>query len=214
MENFIIVLFKNKKKKKIIKGYSTEKNALSKFNSLLKSNNVLFDTKYENSEKVKYELALLSKIDDYQLPLYKMDEIGRNNRVFMDDQSGYIIKNISDYKLEELVYDWQSSSRISFNQLISKYCKKKDFKVISKLNNKIVIQIDEIFSLFSLKNTEDSERLIDTLESSFRELGRSDAMFIKDSTQTQRKWLYGVLEKNGFNKKKLYRQKTTFSKRT
>jgi hypothetical protein len=214
MENFIIVLFKNKKKKKIIKGYSTEKNALSKFNSLLKSNNVLFDTKYENSEKVKYELALLSKIDDYQLPLYKMDEIGRNNRVFMDDQSGYIIKNISDYKLEELVYDWQSSSRISFNQLISKYCKKKDFKVISKLNNKIVIQIDEIFSLFSLKNTEDSERLIDTLESSFRELGRSDAMFIKDSTQTQRKWLYNVLEKNGFDKKKLYRQKTTFSKRT
>jgi len=214
MENFIKVLFKNKKKKKIIKGYSTEKNALSKFNSLLKSNNVLFDTKYENSEKVKYELALLSKIDDYQLPLYKMDEIGRNNRVFMDDQSGYIIKNISDYKLEELVYDWQSSSRISFNQLISKYCKKKDFKVISKLNNKIVIQIDEIFSLFSLKNTEDSERLIDTLESSFRELGRSDAMFIKDSTQTQRKWLYNVLEKNGFDKKKLYRQKTTFSKRT
>jgi len=214
MENFIIVLFKNKKKKKIIKGYSTEKNALSKFNSLLKSNDVLFDTKYENSEKVKYELALLSKIDDYQLPLYKMDEVGRNNRVFMDDQSDYTIKNISDYKLEELIYDWQSSSRISFNQLITKYCKKKDFKVISKLNNKIVIQIDEVFSLFSLKNTEDSERLIDTLESSFRELGRSDAMFIKDSTQTQRKWLYGVLEKNGFNKKKLYRQKTTFSKRT
>jgi len=180
----------------------------------LKSNDVLFDTKYENSEKVKYELALLSKIDDYQLPLYKMDEVGRNNRVFMDDQSDYTIKNISDYKLEELIYDWQSSSRISFNQLITKYCKKKDFKVISKLNNKIVIQIDEVFSLFSLKNTEDSERLIDTLESSFRELGRSDAMFIKDSTQTQRKWLYGVLEKNGFNKKKLYRQKTTFSKRT
>ncbi len=214
MENFIIVLFKNKKKKKIIKGYSTEKNALSKFNSLLKSNDVLFDTKYENSEKVKYELAILSKIDNYQLPLYKMDEVGRNNRVFMDDQSDYTIKNISDYKLEELIYDWQSSSRISFNQLIAKYCKKKDFKVISKLNNKIVIQIDEVFSLFSLKNTEDSERLIDTLESSFRELGRSDAMFIKDSTQTQRKWLYGVLEKNGFNKKKLYRQKTTFSKRT
>ena len=214
MENFIIVLFKNKKKKKIIKGYSTEKNALSKFNSLLKSNDVLFETKYENSEKVKYELLLLSKIDDYQLPLYKMDEVGRNNRVFMDDQSDYTIKNISDYKIEELIYDWQSSSRISFNQLITKYCKKKDFKVISKLNNKIVIQIDEVFSLFSLKNTEDSERLIDTLESSFRELGRSDAMFIKDSTQTQRKWLYGVLEKNGFNKKKLYRQKTTFSKRT
>jgi len=39
-------------------------------------------------------------------------------------------------------------------------------------------------------------------------------MFIKDSTQTQRKWLYNVLEKNGFDKKKLYRQKTTFSKRT
>ena len=41
MENYIIVLFKNKKKKKIIKGYVTEKNANIKFDSLIKTNDVL-----------------------------------------------------------------------------------------------------------------------------------------------------------------------------
>ena len=42
MENYIIVLFKNKKKKKIIKGYATEKNANLKFDSLIKDNNIPF----------------------------------------------------------------------------------------------------------------------------------------------------------------------------
>ena len=84
MENFIIVIFKNKKKKKIIKGYATEKNALIKYNSLVDNNEIIFDVNYENSERCIYEIALLSKIDDYQLPLYKMDEVGRNNKVFID----------------------------------------------------------------------------------------------------------------------------------
>ena len=37
--------------------------------------------------------------------------------------------------------------------------------------------------------------------------------FVKDTSTTQRKWMYNLLVKNGFDKKKLYRQTTTFSKR-
>jgi len=214
MENFIIVIFKNKKKKKIIKGYATEKNALIKYNSLVDNNEIIFDVNYENSERCIYEISLLSKIDDYQLPLYKMDEVGRNNKVFIDGESDYIIKKINNYLIEELIYDWQTNSRITFNELLNRYCDKTDFKVISTLTNKLVIQKSEQFYLFTLKNKEDSERLIDALESSFIESGRTDSMFVKDTNNTQRKWLYTVLESNGFSKNKLYRQKTTFSKRT
>jgi hypothetical protein len=68
-------------------------------------------------------------------------------------------------------------------------------------------------SLFSLKDSYESERLLDVLESYFRDNGRTDAMFIKDVSSAQRKWIYQTLEDKGFDKKRLYRLKTTFSKR-
>lgn len=214
MENFVIVLFKNKKKKKIIKGYVTEKNALIKYNSLVKNNDIIFDVMFENSEPCKYEIGLLSKVEDYQIPLFKIDEIGRNQNVFLSDSTDYTIKKIDNYKIEEMIYDWQTNKRITFNHLIKLYCPKKEMKVISTLHNKLIIQINEIFNLFSLKNEEDSERLLQTLESYFRENNRSDSIFVRDTSTTHRKWMYDILESSGFKRENLYRQKTTFSKRT
>ena len=40
-----------------------------------------------------------------------------------------------------------------------------------------------------------------------------DAIFIKDVSSAQRKWIYNLLGEKGFDKKRLYRLKTTFSKR-
>ncbi len=214
MENYIIVLFKNKKKKKIIKGYVTEKNANIKFDSLIKTNDILFEVVYENSERSKYEIGLLTRKDDYQVPLFKVDDVGRNNSVFITGESDYVIKRIENYKVEELIYDWQIENRITFDYLLSTYLPKKNIKVVSKLHNKIVIQTDDDFKLFSLKNEEDSERLLQTIESHFLKSGRSDSLFVRDESTVNRKWMYNVLEKNGFDRKKLYRQKTTFSKRT
>jgi hypothetical protein len=213
MENYIIVLFKNKKKKKIIKGYATEKNALSKYNELVRDNNVRFKVLFENSERCDYEIGLLTKTDDYQIPLFKTDEVGRNNNVFIEGESDYTIKRIEDYSIEEMIFDWRLNRRISFDEFISLYCPKKQVKVISKLHNKIVIQNDEVFNLFSLKNEEDSERFLQTLESFFYSSNRNDSIFVRDESTINRKWMYDVLEKNGFDRKKLYRQKTTFSKR-
>lgn len=214
MENFIIVLFKNKKKKKIIKGYATEKNANLKYKSLLKDNDVLFEVEFENSERCHYEIALLSSVEKYQLPLYKTDDIGRNQNVFISGESDYVIKKIDDFKVEEFIYDWQTDKRISFSELLSIYCPVKEMKVISTLHNKLIIQIESDFKLFSLKNEEDSERLLETLESYFREHNRNDSMFVRDVSTTHRKWMYDILESYGFKREKLYRQKTTFSKRT
>ena len=213
MENYIIVLFKNKKKKKIIKGYATEKNALFKYNELVRDNNVRFKVLFENSERCDYEIGLLTKTDDYQIPLFKTDEVGRNNNVFIEGESDYTIKRIEDYSIEEMIFDWRLNRRISFDEFISLYCPKKQVKVISKLHNKIVIQNDEVFNLFSLKNEEDSERFLQTLESFFYSSNRNDSIFVRDESTINRKWMYDILEKNGYDRKKLYRQKTTFSKR-
>jgi hypothetical protein len=51
--SYLIVLFKNNKKKKVIKKYNNKDNALKKYNSLIKDNkNIVFEKKVENAEKV------------------------------------------------------------------------------------------------------------------------------------------------------------------
>lgn len=212
MSNYIIVLFKNKQKKKIIKSYSTESVAKKKFKSLTEGNKIIFPMKYENAEKVKYEIGLLTNQELYQIPLFQLDDIGRNEEIFVDSDD-YTFLDVKPFELEEKIYDWQTDSRIGFEDVVKNYCNKRELKNIFTLNNKLIIQIDENFSLFSLKNPEDSHRMIDTFEKYFRDNSRTDAIFVKDTSTTQRKWLYEILESKGFDKQKLYRQNTTYSKR-
>ena len=207
------MLFKNKKKKKIIKGYQSEKRAINKFNSLIKKNDNPFEVQYENAEKSIYEISLLSNQESYQLPLFQEDELGRNEKVFISSETDYVIKRVEPYSIEEKIFDWSTNDRINFDDLVSKYCVKKEMKSISTLHNKLIIQNNDKFYVFSLKNIADSHRLLETMESNFRENGRNDAIFVKDISTTHRKWMYNLLVKNGFNKQKLYRQTTTFSKR-
>jgi len=131
----------------------------------------------------------------------------------MSSDTDYSIKDIKPYRIEEKIFDWKTNERISFKTLIKKYCIKKEMKSISTLHNKLVIQINENFFLFSLKNVDDSHRLLELMEQHFRDNSRNDAIFVKDISTTQRKWMYDLLVKKGFDKQKLYRQTTTFSKR-
>lgn len=212
MDNYIIVLFKNKQKKKIIKAYQTESKARKSFKLLSENKNILFPVRYENAEKVKYEIGLLTNQEMYQIPLFQMDEIGRNEEVFVESDD-YTFLDIKPYEIEEKVYDWKNDSRIDFLSLIKNYCSKRELKNIFTLNNKLVIQVEDDFSLFSLKNPEDSHRLLETIENYFRDNNRKDAIFVRDTSTTQRKWLYDLLESKGFDRSKLYRQNTTYSKR-
>lgn len=86
-------------------------------------------------------------------------------------------------------------------------------KNIFTLNNKLIIQVDDNYNIFSLKNIEDSERALNSIEKYFREKNRKDAIFVKDISTVHRKWIYDILVSKGFSKSKLYRQSTTFSKR-
>lgn len=212
-DNYIVVLFKNKQKKKIIKSFKTEKKAKEFYEKYLKSSNPIFEMLYENAEEVKFELALMTNQNAYQLLLFKSDEYGRNEKVFVDDDSGFTIISVKPTKIEEKLYDWQKDKRITLEEFLKEYCNKKEFKNIFSLNNKVVVQVDEEFNLFSMKNPADSHRFITILESYFMNNGRKDAMFVRDTSTVQRKWLYNILVENGFDKKKLYKQVTTYSKR-
>lgn len=208
-DNYIIVLFKNKIKKKIINNFKTHKRGLDYYNSLLEeSNNVIFPREYLNGAKCDFELGFLERTTGTFLPFFIKDEFGRQLKVELDDND-YNISKISKYNIEEEFLDYLTKEKITTKQLIKKYLDKDGVKLISKLNNKIIVQNDNVFNLFTLKNDYDSDRFIDCLTGYFNSIKRIDCMLVKDHSTIQRKYLYDLLVKEGFPKAYLFRQSTT-----
>jgi hypothetical protein len=208
--NYLIVLFKNKVKQRIIKKYKTSKKASDFYSSLVEKNqDVIFETKHENGKPVEYELALLEKKGNTLFPIYTKDEFGRNIRINFED-SDYNIVKINLYKEPELIQDYQTKNKININTFINKYLSKNGIKLVSKLNNKIIVQNEEFINLFTLKNESDAHRLIENLTERFVRLKRGDCMFVLDISSPQRKYLYTLLKEKGFNLDYLYRKETTY----
>ena len=211
MENYLVVLFKNKKRKRIIKKFVTLSRAKSFYENLVeKSNEVIFEVLVENAKECKFELGLIDTKTNQSAPIYTTDEYGRSVKVKFEDNTGMSIITMSPYRQEELIYDVETNRKITSNDLIKKYLKGDGLKMVSVLNNKIVVQKDEMIKLFSLKNEQESSRFVDCLSSYFFKIKRGDCLFIKDYSSPQRKYLYSLLESNGFDKKVLYRKFTTY----
>lgn len=210
MENYLIVLFDNKVRKKIIKKYITFKKAKQYFdNCLSKCEEVIFEQIIKNGKPCNYEIGLVEMSSKQLVPVYITDEMGRNVKVKVEN-SGMTLVNISKYKIEEEIFDLQTKEKITTYKLIKKYLKKENIKMISSLNNKIVVQNDEELNIFSLKSEQESLRLIDCLSNYFFKNRRGDCIFVKDVSSAQRKYLFSLLESKGFDKKMLYRKFTTF----
>ena len=206
------MLFKNKKRKKIIKSFVRKNKAELFFKKCIDdSSRVKFNVEYENANKVVYEIALLVLNEDSQLNLFKQDDLGRNIKIELVD-SDYKIINLEKFNLEEKIFDWSSNRRITFEELMV-YFSPKDLKNVYTVNNKLIVQIDESINVFSLKNKVDARRLLDILNTFMVSSGRADSLFVKDIDNIHRKYLYSLLERNGIDKKRLYRQSTTFSTR-
>jgi hypothetical protein len=207
--NYLIVLFKNKVKKKIIKKFKTSNRANNFYESLLsESNDVIFNKEYENGVQVNYEIAILEKTSGTFLPVFLKDELGRNIKVKLED-SDFSIKKINPYYVEELILDITLNKKINSLEFIKLYLDCSGLKLLSKLNNKIVIQNDNTINLFTLKNDYDSSRFIDVMSEIFMNHQRLDGMFVKDYSNAQRKYLYNILIENGYSKNYLQRQSTT-----
>lgn len=209
----MVVLFKNKKRKKIIKSFVRKNKAELFFNKCIdESNKVQFEVVVENANKVTYEISIISVLDDTQMVLFKQDDMGRNVKIEMTD-SDYKIIRLQKYNLPEKIFDWKQNKRIDFEEFCLKYVNTSGLKNIFTVNNKVVVQNDDLVNLFSLKNKNESKRFISVLQNYMIDKKRADAIFVSDSNTVHRKYLYKLLEDNGFDKKKLYRQSTTFSEK-
>jgi hypothetical protein len=210
--DYLVVIFKNKDRYKIIKKYLKYKNALNFYNKEVKlSNDVIFNIETENGKKVKYEIGLLEKTSEKLIPIYKTDEIGRNITIQLDDPNYGILK-IDDYRFPEKIQNIKTKKRIDIDELIKKYLKGDSMKMVSKLNNKIVVQDNDVFNIFSCKSSDDAERLLNSLQKHFMEIKKKNCLIVFDSSSAQKKYLYEVLSEKGFDKNMLYRTSTTHPK--
>ena len=199
MSNFKIVLFRNKKKKKILNNYKSYQKCLNKFNNLIKDNNVIFEIKYENRTKVNYELAIVCEGCNETNSLFSTDDFGRNVEVSLSDKNFDILK-INDFFIDEKIQDYQLNVRISFEFFYKTYLSDNKFKNFFVLNNKFFIQQDESFDCFILKDCDESIRFLQTLEFYLNEHGINNYISFIYNNILEKKWIYKKLVDYGFKK--------------
>jgi len=206
---YLIVLFKNKERKKIIKKFKTHQRAKEFFDNQIKNNKVVFEKGVENGKSCSFEIGLLERDSTNFDSYFIKDSLGRQVKVDIDDPD-YKVLQISNYSVEEFIYDISKNKKISIDKFISEYLKRGSIKLISKLNNKIVVQDDDKFSLFSLKSDDDCFRFTQVLQKYLAEKNRIDCIIVLDSSLPQKKYLYSLLESRGISKSILYKKSTTF----
>jgi len=201
-----IVLFKNGERNKVFFSSNNKKSILNKYNKLIGEKKPKFITEYISRKRVMFELSIITT-ETSKESIFVKDEMGRNKKITLGESNYNIIKLLPYWK-EEMIYDHHTKNKINFNDLIQTYLNSKDFKQVFTLNNKLVIQKDEIFNLFSLKTISDATRLLKIIELDFLDNGRYDCLFVSDTNTVQRKQLYDLLVGVGYKREFLRKQFT------
>jgi len=201
-----IVLFKNGERNKILFSSNSKKSILKKYTKFIEEKKPKFVMEYISRKKIMFELAVVTKeLTDKNL--YVKDSMGRTKEITLGESEYRFIKMLP-YWREEKIYDHSSQSKISFSGMMETYLQDKEFKQVFTLNNKVVIQKDEHFNVFSLKTVSDSLRLLTVIELEFFNGGRYDCLFVTDNSTAQRKQLYNLLENAGYKRDFLRKQYT------
>jgi hypothetical protein len=135
--------------------------------------------------------------------------LGKNIIINPKIEDGKYIVRMDFYRIEEKIFDLNKNSKITTNQFIKSYLKKDNFYMISKINNKVIVQNDNDVKLFSCKTELESERFLNNLQM-VSEV--KNFMIVFDVSSAQKKYLYEILYNMGFKKDMLYRKSTTHPK--
>jgi hypothetical protein len=183
--NHLIVLFKNKKRKKIINRFKTIDRAKEFFSKKVsESENVIFEKQVENALPCSFEIALVSKKDNDFQSLFVKDSLGRQVRVNLDDDDFKIIE-VNEYRIEEKIFDVYQNKKITTQEFLKKYINTPSIKLLSKLNNKVVLQNDDNVDLFTLKDPEECTRFLRSLSDYFISTQRMDVIVVYESFFTK-----------------------------
>jgi len=201
-----IVLFKNGERNKVFFSSNSKKSILRKYNKIIGEKKPKLITEYISRKKVMFELAIITT-EQSDKTIFVKDSVGRTKKISLGDSSYRIIKLLPYWK-EELIYDHKTKNKITFKVFMETYLEDKEFKQVFTLNNKVIIQKDEIFTMFSLKTVPDALRFLTIIELEFLRKGSYDCLFVRDNNTVQRKQLYDLLVINGYDRAFLRKQFT------
>jgi hypothetical protein len=204
---YFIVLFCNKKKIKILKKSMT-KNTIYEYWREFRTQKKPPFTKIQGINKRKselvFELGLIFPNNRWATKTYVKDSLGRNVEALIEDEK-FRIKEMIPYWKEELIYDYDSKTRIRYHEMMNKIFPITDIAQIFTLNNKLFVQVEDNIKLFGNKNIKDSERLFEIVKEDLLRKKKTNFIFVKDVTTHQRKQLYNLLESKGFKRSELFR---------
>ena len=201
-----IILFKNGERLKSFFSSNNKKSIHAKYNELINEKKPKFVIEFLARKKVRFEIGIVTTEGNGET-IFVKDSVGRTKNISLGDSTYNIIKLLPYWK-EEFIYSHESKSKISFTELMDAHIQIGDFKQVFTLNNKLIIQNEDNFKLFSLKTVSDASRLIDKIEFDVLDSGRTDCLFVRDRDTVQRKQLYSLLEGVGFNRAMLRKQYT------
>lgn len=201
-----IVLFRNGERVKCFFSSNRLDSVQGKYNELISEKKPKFIVEYLSRKKVRFELGIVTT-EDVGNDIYLKDDIGRTKAVGVSGDEYNMLKLIP-YWREEFIYNHQTQSKVSYCEVIDTYLPTDGFKQVFTINNKLVIQNDNEFKMFSLKTVSDAARLIDLIEFDLLDEIRVDCLFVRDTNTVQRKQLYTLLESAGYNRAFLRKQYT------
>lgn len=203
---YLIVLFCNKKKQRILASAMTKNTIYNHWRELKTQKPPPF-VKLQGGgrkRKLNFELGLLFPRNPWSKPTYIKDELGRNVEAQINNEK-YRIKDLIPYWDEELIYDFETKKRIHYHEMMDIILRVTDIAQIFTLNNKLFLQVENDVRLFGNKNIADANRLFDIVKEDLIKRKKGNFIFVRDITRTQRSLLYDFLEKRGFKKSELFR---------
>jgi hypothetical protein len=190
-----IIIYNNGKRVKVIRKYNLYTNAIKKYNELLNSNIVYFPKQtLWNGIKTDYELVLTAP------PKNKAKEFFRNEfgaLVKIKTKGDFVIKKISDYKVEEVFKNKITEKKMTFKDLVKHFAKKRNLTcVLHVINNKLVVEYfeNENLDMFILKDCDMAYSLCETIKN-FNQINNiTNFIYFHEPSHDTKNRIYEILE--------------------
>jgi len=205
-KRYMIILFLNKKVLKVYHNTMRKGEVTEEWHDLVDKKKPRFTRTNTNRGKPRhYELALIYPADKRSSPTFTRDHLGRNVEATIESKK-HRVKEIVPYWMEETIYDYETKRRLKYDELLEILSSVTDIAQIFKLNNKLLLQIDDYVRMFGNKKTDDCDRLFDFIREDLLEKKHGNFIFVKDVATTQRMRLYDMLVEKGYSRATLYRR--------
>ena len=209
-----IIITANNKKKKIVQKSNDLNTIKKKYFKIKDKNKVLYPKQtsaYLKTNPVKYEIILMKKWEEIDLPFVDRDMLGRTVEI-SDIKKKWTILYKDEYSYEETFTVFGHRKRLNCIEIIKLLLMKKHQTVVIKqvnyIENKLLIHQDNDFDVVLCKCPGDAERLYKILNDFVEKNKIKNIMFTGVVELGKTETYKMIVEKTGWKRNKVYRTVT------